>query len=71
MSDRITLSNELLATIGSIADEQRLEAYVVGGYVRDHLLGLGDKDIDIVVSRQDLARATPQVTFEVTCRFEG
>jgi Tfp pilus assembly protein PilN len=29
------------------------------------------KDIDIVVSRQDLARATPQVTFEVTCRFEG
>lgn len=29
------------------------------------------KDIDIVVSRQDLARPTPQVTFEVTCRFEG
>jgi Tfp pilus assembly protein PilN len=29
------------------------------------------KDIDIVVSRQDLARATPQVTFEVTCRFES
>jgi len=29
------------------------------------------KDVDIVVSRQDLARATPQVTFEVTCRFES
>ena len=29
------------------------------------------KDIDIVVSRQDLARPSPQVTFEVTCRFEG
>ena len=29
------------------------------------------KDVDIVISRQDLARTTPQVTFEVTCRFEG
>ena len=29
------------------------------------------KDVDIVISRQDLARATPQVTFEVTCRFES
>ena len=29
------------------------------------------KDIDIVISRQDLARSSPLVTFEVTCRFEG
>lgn len=29
------------------------------------------KDIEIVVSRQDLARAPSLVTFEVTCRFEG
>lgn len=29
------------------------------------------KDVDIVISRQDLARPTPQVTFEVTCRFES
>jgi type IV pilus assembly protein PilN len=29
------------------------------------------KDIDIVISRQDLARPSPLVTFEVTCRFEG
>jgi tRNA nucleotidyltransferase/poly(A) polymerase len=26
-----------------------VEVYVVGGFVRDHLLGLGDKDIDILV----------------------
>lgn len=29
------------------------------------------KLVDIVVSRRDLARPTPLVTFEVTCRFEG
>jgi Tfp pilus assembly protein PilN len=29
------------------------------------------KDVDIVITRQDLARPTPLVTFEVTCRFEG
>ena len=29
------------------------------------------KDVDIVVSRRDLGRPSPLVTFEVTCRFEG
>lgn len=29
------------------------------------------KDVDIIITRQDLARPTPLVTFEVTCRFEG
>jgi len=29
------------------------------------------RDVDIVVSRRDLARPTPMVTFEVICRFEG
>jgi Tfp pilus assembly protein PilN len=29
------------------------------------------KDVDIVITRQDLARPSPLVTFEVTCRFEG
>ncbi len=29
------------------------------------------KDVDITVSRRDLARPSPLVTFEVTCRFEG
>jgi Tfp pilus assembly protein PilN len=29
------------------------------------------KEVDIVVSRRDLARPSPLVTFEVTCRFEG
>jgi Tfp pilus assembly protein PilN len=29
------------------------------------------KDVDIVVSRQDLTKTPRLVTFEVTCRFEG
>jgi len=29
------------------------------------------KDIDLVVSRQDLAKTPSVVTFEVTCRFES
>jgi Tfp pilus assembly protein PilN len=29
------------------------------------------KDVDLVVSRRDLGRPSPLVTFEVTCRFEG
>jgi Tfp pilus assembly protein PilN len=29
------------------------------------------KDVDIIISRQDLGRPSPLVTFEVTCRFEG
>jgi Tfp pilus assembly protein PilN len=29
------------------------------------------KDVDLVVTRRDLGRPAPLVTFEVTCRFEG
>ena len=47
--DRITLTHPLLATIGTLADAEGVDAYVVGGYVRDVLLGRGGKDIDILV----------------------
>ena len=45
---------ELLAApvfhlIGSVADEMHVEAYVVGGYVRDLFLERPSKDIDVVV----------------------
>lgn len=46
---QMALSHPLLQTVGRIADRESVEAYVVGGYVRDLLLGLGDKDIDILV----------------------
>jgi poly(A) polymerase len=38
----------LLQQIGRIADEQGIEAYVVGGFVRDLFLQRPSKDIDIV-----------------------
>lgn len=47
--DRITISDPRLTKIGSIADEEHLCVFVVGGYVRDALLGIEDKDIDILV----------------------
>lgn len=45
----ITIEQDILQTIGAYADEMKVEAYVVGGYVRDKLLGKEVKDIDIVV----------------------
>ena len=45
----ISLEHPLLKAIGTVADASGTEAYVVGGYVRDLLLGRGDADIDILV----------------------
>ncbi len=39
----------ILKTIGKIADQQGIEVYAVGGFVRDKLLGKDGKDIDFVV----------------------
>jgi poly(A) polymerase len=45
----IRLDHPVLAQIGKIADNEKLNVYVVGGYVRDFLLSKSDKDLDIVV----------------------
>ncbi len=43
-------SNSILELVGQASDEEGLMAYVIGGFVRDHLLGRPIKqDIDIVV----------------------
>jgi poly(A) polymerase len=47
--ETIRLEHPLLTSIGAIADMHALEAYVVGGYVRDLLLSIKDRDIDVVV----------------------
>ena len=39
----------LLELIGKVADRINLPCYVIGGYVRDKLLGIENDDIDIVV----------------------
>lgn len=46
---KLDLSNNYLKKIGKIADDNGYEVYVVGGYVRDLILGVEDKDIDIMI----------------------
>lgn len=46
---KFEIENNLLKQIGEIADREGFEVYVVGGYVRDLILGIRDTDIDIVV----------------------
>ncbi len=43
------LSHPVFKVASQIIAEEGLEAYVIGGYVRDHLLGRPCKDFDIVV----------------------
>lgn len=47
----------LLGRIGQLADTQQVAAYVVGGCVRDLLLGIRNLDVDIVVEGDGLAFA--------------
>jgi poly(A) polymerase len=47
--ERIEIRETLLQRIGQIADRQPVRAYVVGGYVRDLLIGRQVKDVDVVV----------------------
>lgn len=42
-------SYELLVKIGEVADTLHYPCYVIGGWVRDLILGVKNKDIDIVV----------------------
>ncbi len=49
MAGQIEIIDDILKRIGITADRENIDAYVVGGYVRDHLLGKRSKDIDIVV----------------------
>ncbi|AZO95608.1 CBS domain-containing protein [Halocella sp. SP3-1] len=40
---------KILKEIGAIADKSQIRAYLIGGIIRDLLLGKGNNDIDIVV----------------------
>ena len=58
----VSLNNrekEILREIGQVADQLNYEAYVIGGFVRDKILELECKDIDIVClgSGIDFAKA--------------
>ncbi len=53
----VELSDDIVRTVGRIADDEEIEAHVVGGYVRDLVLGRPVKDIDIVVVGDGIAFA--------------
>ncbi len=56
------LTHPVFKRVGELADERGQRAFVIGGFVRDLLLGRPCKDIDIVTegSGIELARATAQ-----------
>lgn len=52
------IADSIFKTIGTAADALQQEAYVIGGYVRDHLLQRGSpKDIDVVTVGNGIALA--------------
>jgi tRNA nucleotidyltransferase (CCA-adding enzyme) len=52
LTDRLPARiQRLLGEIGAAATELDLEAYVVGGFVRDLLLGVRNLDVDVLVDR--------------------
>jgi poly(A) polymerase len=46
---KFEIEDPLLLKLGGLADEMGIDAYVVGGYVRDLILGGENKDIDVMV----------------------
>lgn len=46
---KIEIKDKILETIGLIADEYDYEIYIIGGYVRDKILGISKTDYDITV----------------------
>ncbi len=46
---KFTIKDNVLLTIAQVAHINDLETYIVGGYVRDQLMGRKSKDIDILV----------------------
>ena len=55
MVDHLNIQEPLLRRVGEIADRSSVRAFVVGGFVRDHLLGKQVRDIDIVVVGQGVS----------------
>lgn len=43
------LKDEIITLLSDLATQERLGIYLVGGYVRDEILGIENKDIDVTV----------------------
>lgn len=57
MKKSLALDNPLLKKVGAVADRESVRAYVVGGYVRDHMRGSEVRDMDIVILGDGIAFA--------------
>ncbi|KQS35922.1 CCA tRNA nucleotidyltransferase [Pedobacter sp. Leaf194] len=51
------LQNPIFRTLSEIADKNQIQAYVIGGFVRDLFLNRPSKDIDVVVVGSGIAYA--------------
>ena len=49
MTNKLKVTNRQLISIGKIADREEYEVYVVGGYVRDLMMGRTAEEADIMV----------------------
>jgi tRNA nucleotidyltransferase (CCA-adding enzyme) len=56
--NNIPIKEDILISIGKLADENNLKIYVVGGYVRDYFLERERKDFDITVIGDSIDFAT-------------
>jgi tRNA nucleotidyltransferase (CCA-adding enzyme) len=61
---------KLLAEIGEAASGQGIEAFVVGGFVRDLLLGVENLDVDVLVDR-DAALLAGEITRRLGGKIKG
>ena len=67
------LHEEILSTAGELALQENIPAYVVGGFVRDMLLGRKSNDIDIMVEGDGIAFAkklAKRLNVNLTVDFE-
>jgi uncharacterized domain HDIG len=70
------LEQKVLDAVAIVAHELRMQSYVVGGFVRDKLLGRDTKDIDIVcqgngieLATQTAARLSPGIEVHIFKNF--
>lgn len=54
---QLTFSADLIGALSRVADKSTQKMYVVGGTVRDHLLGRNSQDLDVAVSGSALLLA--------------
>ncbi len=54
---KVSLKDKIFTSLRKVAESSGVEAYVVGGYVRDLLMGRASKDIDILVVGSGIAFA--------------